>query len=94
MVQHFQTLPEIGRLGLKVCTILKSAKTVQKHGPANIKRSWGPLLEPSENLQAVRRFPTAHQACLQHAVDGIFEPQQSALLHECKWVFLHKSWAV
>ena len=26
MVQHFQTLPEIGRSGLKVCTILKSTK--------------------------------------------------------------------
>ena len=26
MVQYFQTLPEIGRSGLKVCTILKSTK--------------------------------------------------------------------
>ena len=48
MVQNFQTLPEIGRAGLKVGTIQKSTKSVQKHGPANKKEAWGPLLVPSE----------------------------------------------
>ena len=49
MVQNFQTLPEIGRAGLKVGTIQKSTKSVQKHGPANEKEAGGgPLLVPSE----------------------------------------------
>ena len=42
MVQHFQTLPEVGRSGLIDCTIPKSILTAQKHGAASIQEAWGP----------------------------------------------------
>ena len=66
MVQHFQTLPEIGRSGLKVCTILKSTKLCRsmallinmKLGTlvGAIRKSWG-LRCTSWRLQAVHRPP-------------------------------------
>ena len=70
MVQNFQTLPEIGRAGLKVGTIQKSTKSVQKHGPANKReagdpcwchpKSWGP--------SAVLCIPQARELC--HSAPG------------------------
>ena len=56
MVQHFQTLPEIGRSGLNVCTILKSTKTVQKHRTARMKESGDPCWGHPKILELQVRF--------------------------------------
>ena len=62
MVQHFQTLPEVGRSGLKVCTIPKSIKTAQKHGAASIQEAWGPCWSHPKIMVSLVHFVTCRRS--------------------------------
>ena len=80
MVRNFQTLPEIGRAGLKVGTIQKSTNLRKKHGTASKKEAGDPCWShPNSAYTSLRqeKFRSLHRP---HNCRGkILEPQSPAV---------------